>query len=322
MKADFLSEKGRDGIQLFLEAFLQPNFSKEEVAREKEHLLEGNRREEDHLAGLAFKCFLKTLYPKHPYGLPMLGEAKTVRRLAPQDLEQSYRALFNPKQTVVSLVGDFDTGAMIRFIRPSLEKIRATVRTVGKLRMDPPPTGIQRIETQKDKFQAHLVLGFRGCSFADKDRYALDVLNNILAGQGGRLFLELRDKLSLAYSVTSVSQEGIEPGYFGVYIATEPRKVPTAIDGILEELKKVVAKPVSKAELDRAKQYMVGAYEIDLQRNGMVAGQLAFNELYGLSRREWKDLSKKILKITQNDVLRVARRIIQLDRYILSIVRP
>jgi zinc protease len=322
MKADFLSEKGRDGIQLFLEAFLQPNFSKEEVAREKEHLLEGIRREEDHLAGLAFKCFLKTLYPKHPYGLPMLGEAKTVRRLAPQDLEQSYRALFNPKQTVVSLVGDFDTGAMIRFIRPSLEKIRATVRTVGKLRMDPPPTGIQRIETQKDKFQAHLVLGFRGCSFADKDRYALDVLNNILAGQGGRLFLELRDKLSLAYSVTSVSQEGIEPGYFGVYIATEPRKVPTAIDGILEELKKVVAKPVSKAELDRAKQYMVGAYEIDLQRNGMVAGQLAFNELYGLSRREWKDLSKKILKITQNDVLRVARRIIQLDRYILSIVRP
>lgn len=322
MKADFLSEKTYDGVRLFLEAFLQPNFGRDEFKREKENLLEGIRREDDHLAGLAFKYFLKSLYPKHPYGYSMLGEAKNVRRFTPKDLEKTYQRLLNPKQTVMSIVGDFDTAKMLDLLRGPLEKIKASGKPLGSLPADPAPKQIKRLERQKDKFQAHLVLGFQGCRLADRDRYALDVLNNILAGQGGRLFLELRDKLSLAYSVTSVSQEGIEPGYFGVYIATEPRKVPTAIEGILKELEKILAKPVAKEELERAKQYMVGAYEIDLQRNSTVATQLAFNELYGLDRQEWKKLPQKVLKVTQNDVLKVARRIIQLDRYILSIVRP
>ncbi len=322
MKADFLSEKTRDGVELFLEAFLSPNFGREEFKREKENVLEAIRREDDHLAGLAFKQFLKTLYPRHPYGMSLLGEAKNVRAMTPQKVEKTYEELINPKRSVLSIVGDFDTEAMIAQIKPALEKI--PVRGKGERRptMDPPLKKIHRLEKQKDKMQAHLVLGFRGLSFSDSDRYAMDVLNNILAGQGGRLFLELRDKMSLAYSVTSVSQEGVEPGYFGVYIATEPRKVPTAIEGILEELKKVVSEKVSEEELDRAKQYMVGAYEIELQRNSTVAIQLAFNELYGLSRNEWRELPQKILKISAEDVLKVARKVIKLDRYVLSIVSP
>jgi zinc protease len=159
-------------------------------------------------------------------------------------------------------------------------------------------------------------------SFQDKDRYALDVLNNILAGQGGRLFLELRDKMSLAYSVTSMSQEGIEPGYFGVYIASEGSKVETAVRAIERELKKVLEKNVSHDEMRRAKEYMVGAYDIELQKNAAVATNLAFNEIYDLSRDEWLTLPKKILKVSREDVARVARRILKLDRHILSIVRP
>jgi len=322
MRADFLSEKTRDGTKLFLEAFLEPNFSREEFKKEKDHLLEAIRREEDHLAGLAFKHFLKKLYPKHPYGMPMGGEAKTVRSFTPDKVAKTYHELLNPKQSVISLVGDFDTTAMIDCLREDLEKIPVKRANARKLTMESLPKKIQRVEKQKNKMQAHLVLGFRGLSFSSPDRYALDVLNNILAGQGGRLFLELRDKMSLAYSVTSMSQEGIEPGYFGVYIATEPRKVQTAIDGILRELEKITSKAVTKEELERAKQYMVGAYEIDLQRNSTVATQLAFNELYGLDRDEWRILPQKILKITQEDVLKVARKVIKMDQYILSIVSP
>jgi zinc protease len=322
MKGDFLSEKTQDGVQLFLDALLHPRFDKIEMSREKENILEAIRREEDQLSSLAFKNFLKVLYPKHPYGLPMLGAERNIRRFTQKDMIQAFHQTMNPKEMVVSVVGDFDSESMLKLIRPGLESIKPRKSTIKKLLSDPTPKTIQRVEKIKDKFQAHLVLGFGGVSFHDPDRYALDVLNNILAGQGGRLFIELRDKLSLAYSVTSLSQEGIEPGYFGVYIATEPRKVATAIEGILTELHKIIERPVTKEELDRAKQYMVGAYEIDLQRNSSVATQLAFNEVYGMRRMEWRDLPKKILKITQQDVLRVAKKILKLDRYVLSIVRP
>jgi len=322
MKGDFLSEKTQDGIQLFLDAFLHPRFAPEEIAREKQNILEALRREEDHLASLAFKHFLKALYPHHPYGMPLLGSRQNIQRFTRKDLLKSYQQALNPREIVLSIVGDFDTEHMLGLIRPKLEAIPSRRVAPRKLKADPGPQSLKRLEKIKDKFQAHLVLGFQGVRLADPDRYALDVLNNILAGQGGRLFIELRDKLSLAYSVTSLSQEGIEPGYFGVYIATEPRKVPTAVEGILRELAKITEAPVEKEELERAKQYMVGAYEIDLQRNSSVATQLAFNEIYGMSRNEWKELPGKILKITINDVLKVARKVLKLDRYILSIVRP
>ncbi|HCU24145.1 MAG TPA: hypothetical protein DF383_03930, partial [Deltaproteobacteria bacterium] len=322
MKADFLSEKLREGTELFLEAFLRPRFDKSELERERHNILEAIRREEDQLASLAFKYFQQTLYPTHPYGMSMLGSTGNIRRFSKNDLRRAFEENLDPQNMVLSVVGDFDRENMLELLRPALEKLRPRRRSHKAPPVDPGPTKIHVIEKTKDKFQAHLVLGFRGLSYRDKDRYALDVLNNILAGQGGRLFLELRDKLSLAYSVTSINQEGIEPGYFGVYIATEPRKVPTAVEGILAELKKVTAEAVSTEEMERAQQYMVGAYEIDLQRNSTAATQLALNELYGMNRKEWIELPKKILKVTREDVLRVARKILRLDRYILSMVKP
>jgi zinc protease len=322
MRADFLSEKVQEGVDLFLDAFLRPRFDPREIKREKAHVLEAIRREKDALASLAFKYFLQTLYPKHPYGMPMLGEAKNVRRFTRQDLLRQFRDILNPRQMVIAVVGDFDRQWMLDRLGPVLETLPRNKVRLKNPKPDPEPKKSVRIEKVLEKHQAHIVYGVQGLSFQDKDRYALDVLNNILAGQGGRLFLELRDKMSLAYSVTSMSQEGIEPGYFGVYIASEGSKVETAVRAIERELKKVLEKNVSHDEMRRAKEYMVGAYDIELQKNAAVATNLAFNEIYDLSRDEWLTLPKKILKVSREDVARVARRILKLDRHILSIVRP
>jgi zinc protease len=322
MKADFLSEKTREGVHLFLEAYTQPRWDKQEIQREKENILEAIRRENDALASLTFKLFMKELYPTHPYGMPLLGEANVVRSLDKKDLIRCFDFLMNPTATVISVVGDFDTSMMLDLLAPTLEKIPRTLHRLKAPKADPLPPKPKTVEKVLEKFQAHIVYGFRGVRLDDPDRYALDVLNNVLSGQGGRLFLELRDKMSLAYSVNSLSQEGIEPGYFGVYIGTEGSKVQTAIAGIEKELKKVLAKKVKGNEIKRAQQYMIGAYEIELQRNASVATQLAFNEIYGMPRNEWLDLPKKILRVTAEDVHRVARKIIQLDHRVLSVVRP
>jgi zinc protease len=148
------------------------------------------------------------------------------------------------------------------------------------------------------------------------------VFNNIMAGQGGRLFRTLRDKMGLAYAVSSVNQDGIEPGYFAVYIATEPGKVDTAIKGILKELTDVREAKVTREELARSQQYLVGAYELDLQRNGAIAGVHAFNFLYGLGLAEIERFPQRILAVTANDVLRTARRYIQPEAYTMAVVKP
>src|SRR5205807_4587715 len=107
-----------------------------------------------------------------------------------------------------------------------------------------------------DKAQAHLVVGFPGARLSDQSRWPLEVLSAVLSGQGGRLFVELRDKKSLAYSVTSFSMEGLDPGYFAVYIGCGPAKTTDALNGIRHELRRVREDPVTAAELDRARTHL------------------------------------------------------------------
>lgn len=323
IKMDFLSEKTHEAMDLFLDVFLNPRFDKEEIEKEKKHTLATLKREEDAPASLSMKQFLKTLYPKHPYGLPTLGTTQSVKKLNVNHLKASFEQIMNPKNSVIAIVGDFDTTWMLNKIRPNLEKIKAGKSKWKAPKKDPKPQKIQRIQRNLDKLQAHIVYGFQGVCFSDTDRYALDVLNTILSGQGGRLFIELRDKLSLAYSITSMNQEGIEPGYFGVYIGTEGKKVEKAIASIETELSKILSKnSISQKEIDRAKEHLVGTYELDLQRRGSTAINLAFNEIYEMPRSEWKDLPKKILAVKKKDIERVAQKVICLDKAIISIVGP
>ena len=141
-----------------------------------------------------------------------------------------------------------------------------------------------------------------------------------MAGQGGRLFLELRDKHSLAYSVTSFNQEGIEPGFFAVYLATDPKKTEFAIEKIEEELRKITQEVVSPEELNRSQQFIIGNYDIDLQKISSIANEYLFNELYQLGEKDLKEYPKKISQVTRADVLRVAQKYIQLDHPVISIV--
>src|SRR5690606_34861586 len=116
----------------------------------------------------------------------------------------------------------------------------------------------REVELRKDRAQAHLVVGFRGLTLDDPDRFALEVITQVLAGQGGRLFLELRDRRGLAYSVSALNAEGVAPGFFAVAMGTAPEKLADARRGIDEELAALVAAPPPAEELERARRFLIG----------------------------------------------------------------
>src|SRR5207244_13146418 len=123
---------------------------------------------------------------------------------------------------------------------------------------EPRPQAPRKAVRRLDKAQAHLVVGFPALRLSDPERWPLEVLSAVLSGQGGRLFVELRDKKSLAYSVTSFSIEGVDPGYFAVYIGCGPAKTSDALEGIRNELRRVREDLVTAAELDRARTHLIG----------------------------------------------------------------
>jgi len=188
---------------------------------------------------------------------------------------------------------------------------------------DPAPSQIaERVETKEDKAQTHIIVGFQGPTLKDKDHYTFEVLNTILSGQGGRLFLELRDKKSLAYTVTSFYTPGLEPGFFGVYIGTAPEKEGQAVQGIKDQLALVLKDGVTDGEIDRAQNYLVGNFEIGLQQNSAQAAKIAFDELYDVGWEEYINYPENIYAVTKEDVVNAARKYIDLDKYTLVIVKP
>jgi zinc protease len=155
-----------------------------------------------------------------------------------------------------------------------------------------------------------------------EDRYALEVLDAALSGMGGRLFYELRDKESLAYSLAFINNVNFDPGYICVYMGTHPDKLDTAVAGVLRELKKIKEEGLTEDEVERAKRYLIGNFEIGLQTNGAQASQISLDALYGLGFNHYEKYAEEVRKISKGDVNRAAKKYFALDAYALAIIRP
>ena len=322
LRAEFLSRHLGQGLDVFAEALTDPAFDAEEVQRERTLQIDELRSREDNPAGVAFLLFGETLFRKHPYRFDTLGTEASVARFEPGLLAQYRAQKFPPAAVTLAVVGDVEPSEVRARV---LEKLGRAAQARPALPAPPQEDPIEapRVAVKKlDKAQAHLVLGFPGVRLGDAERWPLEVLSAVLSGQGGRLFVELRDKKSLAYSVTSFSMEGVDPGYFAVYIGCGPAKTQEALDGIRAELRRVREDPISAAELDRARTHLIGTHAISLQRNSARAAVHAFDECYALGADASSHYAGHIGAVTAQDVLNAAQRILVPQREVIALVAP
>jgi len=318
-----LSKNYDKTMDIFADVILNPSFPDQEIERARREILASINRQGDNPIRTAINTFLSTLYIKHPYRFDTLGKTEVVENFNKQDLEKFYKKYINPKNMVIAVAGDVDTERVVASIKKHFSGFNGAELKLPKVSAEKPAGSIrQSTVSQKDKAQAHILLGFLAPDLNDDDQYAFEILNTVLSGQGGRLFTELRDIRSLAYSVTSFYTPGLEPGYFGVYIGTAPQKEKEAIDGMKEQLELLLDKGITGDELKRAQNYLIGNFEIGLQQNSSQAARIAFDEIYGQGFDEYKSYPDKIMSVTKEDVLNVAKKYIDLSKYTITILRP
>ena len=319
---DCLSETLEPAFALFAEALLEPRFDPAEIERERRETLAALDRREDRLGQRAFQLFARTEFERHPYRMTVLGERETVSGIMAEDLVAHALRLVRADHTSIALAGDVDPEVVGRIVSERLGAMPAGTHPSALPCEEPRPVGVRESSLIKDRAQAHLVVGFRGVTLDDPDRHALALIAQLLAGQGGRLFLELRDRQSLAYTVSASNVEGLAPGYFTIYIATAPDKMDRARAGILEEVDRLLTEPPSEEELQRAIRYGAGSFAIDSQRSHARAAHIALDSIYGLGPDHTESYPAAIARVTPKDVLRVARRVFRLDAYTLCAVHP
>jgi len=251
-----------------------------------------------------------------------IGTLDSIRAITQKEMKEYYRKIAVPQNMVFTAVGDVDANQVALAVQREFGKMEPKSFAPPEIPGEPPLTRIRKKEVYKEKEQTHFVLGFLGTTLRHQDRYALEVLDAALSGMGGRLFYELRDKESLAYALAFINNTNFDPGYICVYMGTHPGKLDQAIAGVLRELKKVREEGLSGEEVERAKKYLIGNFEIGLQTNGAQAGQISSDELYGLGYDHYRRYADEIRKVSKEEVHRVAKKYFTLDAYALAIVRP
>jgi zinc protease len=304
----FLSKDFHKGLELMADVVMNPTFPPEEIEKLRKDTLASIKSQEDYLPGYTFKLLNKTLYKAHPYGMHVSGKLAAVSAFTREDLLNHYERIFVPERMVLVIVGDINKDRAAEKVKGLFEEFKGKPDGMPELPVEKRPATILTTGEVKQKAQTNIGIGFMGTTITGEDRYALSVLTEVLSRQGGRLFVELRDKKSLAYALSAFSRPGVEPGLFALYIGCAPDKKNQAIEGLLRELTKVVTEEITEEELTRAKSAIVGGYEIGLQEVSSQASDMANNELFGLGYDHFKRYPAKIEAVTVDDVLRVARK--------------
>ena len=331
-----LSAEAVDGrldqaLPLLFESLFAPAFPKEDVARERHGLLERIRSREDNPAGVAVDLFLRTLFAAHPYGLPGLGTAQSIAGLDEAALETYHGRFLSPERMVIAVVGPFDAKAVASALQQAQvehnagepETLEQALRLNQPLPTPPPeaaPTSPRKASHALDKEQTHVLVGSQGVALADPDSHPLAVLSAVLSGQSGRLFSDLRDVQSLAYSLSCSSAEGLDPGHVVVHMACSPQKQQQALEGVYKHLRALREEAIGEHELARAQNVLVGGHAIDLQRAGARALSLATGEMYGLGYSHFMGYEKRIRAVSAADVQRVARAYLGEERLVQALV--
>jgi len=204
---DCLTETLEPAFDLFAEALLEPRFDPEEIERERRETLAALERRHDRLGQRAFQLFARTEFEEHAYRMTILGEPESVSGFSVEDLVGHANRLVAPERAAIAIVGDVDPEAVGRLVESRLGSMQTGTGRFELPTEEPRSVGIRSSELVMDRAQAHLVIGFRGITMSDPDRYTLELIAQILAGQGGRLFLDLRDRQSLAYTVSRSARE-------------------------------------------------------------------------------------------------------------------
>ncbi|OGG62528.1 hypothetical protein A3C21_00150 [Candidatus Kaiserbacteria bacterium RIFCSPHIGHO2_02_FULL_59_21] len=310
-------------LDVISDIFLNSKLPEKEITKERGAIIQEVDMYEDMPMRTVDNVFDELLFgAEHPLGRTILGPKENIRSFTRKDFSAYMKRNYTPLNTVVCITGAFDE-----------KKVLAKVRKeFGILPHGNPPSCITfaseqnapRIAIKEKKTdQTHFILGVPAYPYLHKDEFALAVLSTILGGgMSSRLFLEVREKRGLAYSVHSWVERYPDTGYLAVQAGVEHGKLEKTVQTILAEFKKIKKTNVSKQELEKAKNYIKGTLTLSLETSDEIAGHAA-TSMINLGRvRSLDEILKGVDAVSAADVARVARDLLRTDKLNLAIIGP
>lgn len=328
MKQDYLrfrfvclNEDFQKALEITADVIKNSTF--EEFEKEKVKMQGEITAELDSAKTKALDNYYKNIYAGHFYGHTYTTILESLDKITKEDVINSYNVIVSTSKKVLSFVGDLDFSEVEKALNNNLGDVENT--KVGEKTFSAPELKeAKTVEIIKDDAQqAQIIQGWILPSFKSEDYPAIVLLNVILgsAGLSSRLFLELREKKGLAYTVRSNYETNQKCANFSIYIATEPKNVSICLDGFKTEINKLKEIPVSEDELQNAKNNLIGKQQFVTETNSQQANQLAYYGIMDLGFDFQDKILEKIKEVKVSDIQRAAQSYFG-EKSVVSILRP
>jgi zinc protease len=309
-----------EGIALLADAALRPAFPQPELERERRLALNDLEQLRDDMFRYPLHLFLHAAFGGHPYGFPVAAIETSLNGVDRQQLVDWHHQQVRAGGPSVLVVGDVDPEQAAAIIAHQLEGV-GTDRVLVPSSPAGWPTSARSEVEHLAKAQTALALGFPAPPRSDPDVIALQLLSSLASGLGGRFFDELRERRSLAYTVTTVAITRQAAGAFVAYIATSPDREDEARQGLIEQFQRLASDIVQPEELQRAQEYVVGARKIRSQTNAAQLGDLTDALLLGDGLRELREFEERVRGVTPQYLRDLVQRYFDPDRLVEGVVR-
>lgn len=310
------------------ELALHPLLRRRDLSGEKPVIVDEIRMYVDSPTDHVFTLFDELMYGRHPLGREIAGTIGSVRRATHDGVVGHWRAAYRPGAMVLAVAGAVDHDSVVATASdwhaagPIDDGRPARRPPVAAPAPRPARRGSLRV-SHRQLSQGNLCLGMPGLARDDPDRWTLDVLGAILGdGMGSRLFLELRERRSLVYDVSTFSTTYTDAGTFGVHAGFDPDQAVAVVRAILDELDRITTDPVRPEELDRARAYTRGRLELRMEDSGAVAGWIGSGETLLPRILIVDEVIERLEAVTVDDLLRVARRLVAPNQARLAVLGP
>lgn len=304
-------------LDLLADMLLHSTFAEEELAREKEVILEEIGMADDSPEDVIHDLFDANLLAGHPLARSVLGTRETVQQHQRDTVAAFVRRHYTPHNMVIAAAGNVVHEELVAEAEQRFGALNGGApvgRSTPTFDYEP-----RRVSVEKDIEQVHLCVGAPGLRRGDERRFAMDLLDIIVGGgMSSRLFQQLRESRGLVYSTYSFSTLYADTGVFGVYAATRPERMEEALALINSELAAVANGDVTAAEVDRAREQAKGSMMLALESTAARVGRLAGAELWNEPYLRPEQLIERLDCVTVEDVRVLAAELLAPER--LSVV--
>lgn len=308
-------------LDVITDILLNSKFEPSEIERERQVVIEEINMCKDSPASRVNLIIDELLWPDHPLGRDTAGTKESMTGISRDAVLEYLHRHYSPSNAVVAVAGNIKHDETVDMVSEAVASWNNKQDVSEYLPYRPQPNPRLLVEN-RDTEQAHLCLALPGLSLMDDRRYALDLLNIILGeGMSSRLFIEIRDKMGLAYNIYSYSDHLLDTGCLTIYAGVEPKNLTVTLKAITEQLAKI-KELIPEGELSKARELTKGRLLLRMEDTRDVAGWTGGQEILTKKILTVDQVTKKIDAVTAEEIKKLAEELLIGQNLRLAVVGP